>query len=103
MAKLGVSTGYRHCLKHLSVPRKTKPKVFLKNSKTHVPPGNLASVTGARGRGAERLTVPFRPACDRGPERTGPPEGSLLKGKACVLADERLSRLPVPADQHYHG
>lgn len=50
MPKLGVLMGHRHCLKHLSVPGKTKlKKDFLKIPKTHGPPGNLASVMGRGG------------------------------------------------------
>lgn len=52
-------------LKALIGPQKNQTKRhFLKNSKTYVPPGNLALVTGvgsggAGSRGEKRIAVPF--------------------------------------------
>lgn len=80
--------GYRRCLKHLSVPRKTKPKVILKIQKRMHPVGIWHREPGA-GRG-ERTDLPFllagvteppphRLARDCGPERTGPPLAVSLK------------------------
>lgn len=101
MPKLGVLMGHRHCLKHLSVPGKTKlKKDFLKIPKTHGPPGNLASVMG-RGRGRRKETSPFcwpvgaepsrrRLARDHQTEARAL-AGSPLEGKARVLAAEQFS------------
>lgn len=46
MTKLGVFMGYRHCLKHLSVPGKSKLKNIPKKFKKSCTPRNLVLVTG---------------------------------------------------------
>lgn len=53
MTKLGVFMGYRHCLKHLSVPGKSKLKNIPKKFKKSCTPRNLVLVTG-EGRGVGR-------------------------------------------------
>lgn len=92
MTKLGVLMGYRHCLKHLSVPGKTKPKKhFLKIQKLRDPLGLWSRYQGPGVGREKRTNVPFQLASvSRAlttPAWTGPPDrpeflaGSLLKGK----------------------
>lgn len=60
--KLGVLVGCRHCLKHLSVSRITKPKnIFWKISKAYVPPPpeNPVVLTGEGAGEEKRIAAPF--------------------------------------------